>query len=193
MALYDLADPAVPLPTQMVVDTSFLLALRPGDDNPHAEAARRFVRRMGEQITSYNLVAWLPLPVLQECYHVILANGLRHTWQAMDGTTRPSNWLKMYKDRPELLKTCLPEIERFRQLLVAIPLTLVRPEDLVASTGVDPLEDRFHHFISAYHLLPHDALILSEAERLRVLAVVTLDQDWRRVATFEIYTCLNGT
>ena len=147
---------------------------------------------MSEQIADYSLVAWLPLPVLQECYHIILANGLRHAWQMMNPAARPLNWLKAYKDHPDLLEACLPELQRFRQLLAAIPLTPVRPEDLTASTGDEPLEERMHHFVSAYHLLPQDALILSEAERLRVPAVVTLDQDWYRVPTFDIYTCPSG-
>jgi len=43
------------------------------------------------------------------------------------------------------------------------------------------------HFITAYYLLPHDALILAEAERLGVTAIATLDSDWRRVAEFDIY------
>jgi predicted nucleic acid-binding protein len=190
MALHDLSDPAVLLPVQLVVDTSLLLALRPGDDNPNAAAARAFVRRMGEQIAMCELVAWLLLPVLQECYHVILANGLRRIWEAMDAASRPPNWLKAYKDRPDLLESCLPELLRFRELLAAIPLTPVRPEDLAASTTAEPLEDRIRHFITAYHLLPQDALILAEAERLGVLAVATLDQDWRRAALFDVYTCL---
>jgi predicted nucleic acid-binding protein len=46
-------------------------------------------------------------------------------------------------------------------------------------------------FATAYYLLPQDALILAEAERLGVLAVATLDQDWRRAAAFDVYTCLN--
>jgi predicted nucleic acid-binding protein len=47
-----------------------------------------------------------------------------------------------------------------------------------------------HYFITTYHLLSQDALILAEAERLGVMAVATLDQDWRRVVQFDIYTCL---
>jgi hypothetical protein len=38
MALRDLADPTITLPPQLVFDTSFLLALRPGDDNPYTES-----------------------------------------------------------------------------------------------------------------------------------------------------------
>jgi predicted nucleic acid-binding protein len=46
------------------------------------------------------------------------------------------------------------------------------------------------HFITAYYLLPQDALILAEAERIGVSAVATLDSDWRRVKEFDIYTVL---
>lgn len=190
MALYDLADPAIPLPQQLVIDTSVLLALRPADDNPHAVAARAFIRHIGERIADYEMVAWLPLPVLQECYHVILANGMRRIWRAMDRAIRPPNWLKAYKDQPDLLQTCTSELARFRELLAAIPLTPVRPADLVTSTVAEPLEKRMRHFITAYHLLPQDALILAHAERLGVRAVATLDRDWRRASVFDVYTCL---
>jgi len=189
MALHDLSDPSIPLPAQLVVDTSLLLALRPGDDNPNAAAARAFIRRVGEQIIACELVAWLPLPVLQECYHVILANGLRRIWEALDAANRPANWLKAYKDRPHLLEACLPELIRFRELLAAIPLTPVRLEDLTTPAMAESLEERMQHFITGYHLLPQDALILAEAERLGVPAVATLDRDWRRVTLFDVYTC----
>ena len=190
MALYDLADPTIRLPQQLVVDTSLLLALRPTDDNPHTAAAQAFVRRMGERVTNYEMVAWLPLPVLQECYHVILANGLRRIWEAMDSTTRPPNWLKAYKNQPDLLQTCAPELIRFRELLAAVPMTPVTPENLAGPVATEPLEKRMHHFITNYHLLPQDALILAQAERLGVHSVATLDRDWRRASAFDVYTCL---
>jgi predicted nucleic acid-binding protein len=59
---------------------------------------------------------------------------------------------------------------------------------LDTSHAPQPLEERVRHFIIAYYLLPQDALILAEAERLGVRAIVTLDSDWRRVAEFDIYT-----
>jgi predicted nucleic acid-binding protein len=52
------------------------------------------------------------------------------------------------------------------------------------------LDDWMRHFITAYHLLPQDALILGEAARLGVAAVATLDTDWHRVAEFDIYAVL---
>ncbi len=66
MALYNLADPATSLPGQLVLDSSLLLALRKGDDNPKAQAAHDFIRRLGQRIADRRTVAWLLLPVLQE-------------------------------------------------------------------------------------------------------------------------------
>lgn len=104
MALYDLADPAVTLPQQLVIDSSLLLALRPGDDNPSAVAAQAFVRRLRTHIAAFEVVAWVPLPVLQECYHIILTHHLRRAWESLDPTVRLPNWLAMYKHQPELLR-----------------------------------------------------------------------------------------
>lgn len=188
MALYDFTDPAIPLPSQIVVDSSLLLAIRSGDDNPYRLAVRSFVGRLRERIAAYQMVVWLPMPVLQECYHVILANSLRRTWAAMDPLDRPPSWLVMYKRQPEWLRVAFPELVEFRRILAAIPLTPVQPEDLAAPGGRIPLEDRLHYFITAYLLLPQDALILAEAERLGVTAVATLDRDWWRVAEFDVYT-----
>ncbi len=59
--------------------------------------------------------------------------------------------------------------------------------DLADSTTLLPLEDRLRHFITGYWLLPQDALILAEAERPGVRAVVSFDSDWRRFAGVDIY------
>lgn len=188
MALFDLAEPDAPLPIQIVFDSSFLLALRPADDNPQAAVVQAFARRLRPYIAAIELVAWLVIPVLQECYHIILTGSLRHAWQALDPTTRPANWLALYKRHPAMLKTGLVEIERFDTLLATYPITLAQPHDLVHGPPTSALDERLRHFITTYHLLPQDALILAEAERLGVSAVATLDSDWRRVAEFDIYT-----
>ena len=188
MAVFDFSDPSIVLPAQIVVDSSLLLALRADDDNPHAEAARAFTQRMAEQIAALTLVAWVPLPVLQECYHTILAAGIRRAWQAMDPSRRPPNWLAAYKRKPELLKAAFPEMAEFARLLTSIPFTPLRPEDLAESATRETLDDRMRHFIVRYHLLPQDALILAHAERLGVRAVATLDRDWCRAKAFHVYT-----
>lgn len=191
MALYNLADPTTALPSQLVLDSSLLLALRKGDDNPQAITAYRFIKALGAQVAAQRTVAWLLMPVLQECYHVILSRSLRRSWEAMVPESRPPNWLAAYKRRPELLAAGFADLQSFDQILAAIPLMPVQPGDLDTAYLTQPLDDRIRHFITTYYLLPQDALILAQAERLGVMAVATLDGDWQRVAEFDIYTALD--
>ncbi|HOU15409.1 MAG TPA: PIN domain-containing protein [Anaerolineae bacterium] len=190
MALHNLADPTVPLPQQLVIDSSLLLALRSGDDNPYAEAAQAFVRRLRPHIAAFEIAAWVTLSALQECYHIILTRHLRRVWESLDSAVRLPNWLAMYKRQPERLQDGYADLTRFDDLLAAIPLTLVQPEDLKAEGFAEPLPERLRYFITTYHLLPQDAMILAEAERLGVKVVVTLDGDWQRVTEFDVYTVL---
>ena len=78
----------------------------------------------------------------------------------------------------------------FDEILASIPVTPVFPRDFDNAHSSNSLEKRMLHFITAYYLLPQDALILAEAERIGVSAVATLDSDWRRVKEFDIYTVL---
>lgn len=103
MPILDLAKEAVPLPMQLVLDTSLLLACREGDDNPFSQAAQKFIRRLGERIAEYQMVVWLLCPVLQECYQIILSQSLRRSWAALPSDKRPPNWLAAYKHQPDLL------------------------------------------------------------------------------------------
>ncbi len=187
MALYDLAD-LRSAPSQLVLDSSLLLALRKGDDNPQAKVVHRFIGWLGQQIVDQQTVAWLLPCVLQECYHVILSRGIRRAWEAMPPATRPANWLAAYKRQPELLAAGFADLTSFDDILAAIPITPAQPRDLDTTRVVQTLEDRVRHFITARYLLPQDALILAGAERLGVTAVATLDSDWRRVTEFDIYT-----
>lgn len=190
MPLYDLVD-VRSAPSQLVLDSSLLLALRTGDDNPQAAVAHRFVGWLGQQIIDRRAAAWMLPSVLQECYHVILSRAVRRAWEAMPAATRPANWLAAYKRQPELLATGFADLASFDEILAAIPVTLAQPRDLdmvPASQALEALEVRLRYFITTYYLLPQDALILAEAERLGVSAVATLDSDWRRVTEFDVYT-----
>lgn len=188
MSILDLGNEEVPLPAHIVLDTSLLLACREGDDNPCSKAAKKFIQRLGQQIGEYHMVAWLLCPVLQECYHIILSQSLRLSWAALPSDERPPNWLAAYKHQPDLLTAGFADMADFDDILAAIPLTPAQPEDLKAAAMAYPLEERIRYFITAYYLLPQDALILAEAEHLGVTAVATLDRDWHRVKEFDIYT-----
>lgn len=188
MPLYDLSDQNIALPEQFVPDSSLLLALRHGDDNPNALAAYRFIERLGQEIAAFKTIVWLPTSVLQECYHIILSRSLRRAWAEMPAKTRPPNWLMAYKQQPDLLITGLADLDTFDQILAAIPVTPVNPDMLKPERSSSLLGERMRHYITSYYLLPQDALILAEAERIGVRAVATLDSDWRRVTEFDIYT-----
>jgi predicted nucleic acid-binding protein len=188
MALYDLTDPNVTLPMQLVADSSLLLALRTGDDNPNAEAAYRFIERIGKEIADRKTILWLLTAVLQECYHIILSRSLRRSWAAMEPSVRPANWLAAYKQQPSLLAAGFVDLTTFDEILASIPITPAPTERLETQSGGRSLDDWMRHFITAYHLLPQDALILAQAVRLGATAVATLDSDWRRVTEFDIYT-----
>ena len=59
MTLYDLADLAASPPSQLVLDSSLLLAMRNGDDNPRAAAAHLLMELLGRQIAEDQTVAGL--------------------------------------------------------------------------------------------------------------------------------------
>jgi len=71
MAVYDLADPDAPLPPQMVFDSSFLLALRPADDNPQAAAIQAFVRPLRPYIRRL-LWSWIMGQVASDLIRCII-------------------------------------------------------------------------------------------------------------------------
>jgi len=99
MGILELGNEEVPLPVEIVLDTSLLLACREGDDNPCSKAAKKFIQRLGQQIGDYQMVAWLLIPVLQECYHIILSRSLRRSWAALPPNRRPPNWLAISSSR----------------------------------------------------------------------------------------------
>lgn len=187
MALVNLDGPGS-VPSQLVIDSSLLLALRKGDDNRSAAAAHRFIGSLGQQVLDRQTVAWLLPSVLQECYHVILSRAIRRAWEALPSATRPASWLAAYKHQPELLAIGFGDLTSFDAILAAIPMTPAQPGDLDTVDVPQTLAERLRYYIITYNLLPQDALILAEAERLGVSAVATLDSDWRRVAEFDIYT-----
>jgi len=80
--------------------------------------------------------------------------------------------LAAYKRQPELIAAGFDNLTSFGDILAAIPLTPAQPNDLLVTPDTQSLEDRMRHFITAYYLLPHDALILAEAERLGVTAIL---------------------
>jgi hypothetical protein len=152
MTLYDLADANLSLPTQLVPDSSLLLALRSEDDNPNSLAAYRFIESVGREADRFNMVLWLPTPVLQECYHIILSRSLRRACAKLPPESRPPNWLAAYKQQPHLLAEGFADLEAFDEILASIPVT---PIDSIlggGERGVYSVIERMRYFIQTYYL-----------------------------------------
>ena len=132
MTLYDLADSNLSLPAQLIADCSLLLALRPEDDNPNSQAAYRFIESVGREADRFNTVLWLPTPVLQECYHIILSRCLRRVCANLPHESRPPDWLAAYKQQPHLLAEGFADLEAFDEILASIPVT---PIDSILGGG----------------------------------------------------------
>jgi predicted nucleic acid-binding protein len=181
--LVNLADSQVPLPDTLVVDASLLLVLRRGSCHPHRVAARTFLRRVGNECLNGNMLCLAPTLVLEECYFKIIQAHIERNKPARQ------TWHQYYKNNPQVIQQCVIHITTFHRFVMAIPVTIVTPEDLALRQPSNTLEDRMRHFISTSNLLPKDAYILAVAERLGVDSVATLDRDWQRAAQFTVYTC----
>lgn len=183
MPTVNLADPHAPLPDYLVVDASLLLVLLSGSSHPHRAAATAFLHRVGNECLNGNMVCLAPTLVLEECYFKIIQWYIKKRLAS-------ASWHQYYKKKPQVIQQCIARITAFHQLVAALPVAIVTPEDLALTQPTNTLEERMRHFISAYNLLPKDAYILAVAERLGVDDVATLDHDWKRASTqFTVYTC----
>jgi len=180
----NIANTRAALPETLIVDASLLLVLQSTSRHTHQAVARAFLRRVGNECLSGNMLCLAPTLVLEECYFKIIQFYIeRH---------RPAGWTwhRYYKSNPQIIQQCIAHITAFHQLVTAIPIAIVSPEDLALTEPSYPLEERMRHFISASNLLPKDAYILAVAERLGVDGIATLDGDWRRAQQFfTVYTC----
>jgi predicted nucleic acid-binding protein len=180
----NLADTRAALPEILIVDASLLLVLRSGSRHTHQVVARAFLHRVGNECLNGSMFCLAPTLVLEECYFKIIQAHLERNRPA--GQT----WHQYYKNNPQVIQQCVAHITTFYQLVMAIPITIVSPEDLALTQPNHTLEERMRHFISTSNLLPKDAYILAVAERLGVDSVATLDRDWQRVQQFfTVYTC----
>jgi hypothetical protein len=80
-------------------------------------------------------------------------------------------------------------IKQLYQALTVFPIEITEPEDLaVLPKGRAPsLSVRIGEFINQFSVLPKDATIFSEAERLGIRTVATLGSDWSRADGFTVF------
>lgn len=202
-SILDLAFPGILLPLTIIVDSNLIVArfLRSYYHTPHhleAERAAQFFRLLG----STNCVGLVTSTVANEVFHLALKARYRFElpkYQAALSAyappqpgrqrTRKFAWLDLYKLTPTIAQDLEDDLLALRRRLLETGLLFVQPNDLAPLPLDRTIEEETISLITRYGLDSNDAAILSDARRLRVPAIATLDRDLQRAqADFDIYT-----
>ena len=182
--LVDIADASFSLPEFIVLDASLVLELRPGSTTGHTRhiLATNFLTRLSSAAQGGSVKTILPLLAFEECYFKLCQWTLRPL--CGPGIT----WHEYYKRNPNALAGAVPRLRTFHRILLAFPMEITEPEDTaIQPRGRAPIRsNRIGEFIDRFSVLPRDATILSEAERLGINTVATLDGDWKRATGFTV-------
>ena len=186
--LINIDDPNIQFPEFIVLDASIVLELRPRPSrHKYHNSAVNFFRRLQPLAINGQVMPLLPLLALEECYfkicQAIILNFIANN-KIQD------KWHKYYKQNPQIIQNSIQDLQTFYNILRTFPIVIVEPEDLaVLPIGTKPrLADKMKDFINEYLILPKDATILGNAERLGIDTVVTLDSDWIRADGFTVIT-----
>ncbi|MFW6042527.1 MAG: hypothetical protein ACOC9C_02470 [Chloroflexota bacterium] len=179
--LHDMADPRIPLPDFLVLDASVILRLHPHLTHRYQTVAQNFLTRAQRSARRNEVLLLLPYLALEECYFNICKFVLQ------DICGQGNYWHEYYKNNPHQLSQAYPQLAHLRQILRSFPMKILEPDDLVASSPAPVrLSTRMLEFVRDFQVLPKDAAILAEAERVGAHTVATLDADWSRADGFDV-------
>ena len=178
-----MGDPNTPLPDCLVVDTSLLLALITPQSRPSHVTGVAFLNKIAPIARNYELLILVPVLVIEECFYKLIQ------WYYLSQGYTSRNWHSDgYKQNPHLITNVLPQLRSFHQDVKNFPITIVGPDDLIATvaSATPTLDELLLANIDAFQILPKDAYIFAEAQRLWVDTVATLDGDWNRADGFTV-------
>lgn len=195
-SVFDLAQPGASIPPIVIVDTNviveYLLAsfLNP-TATPAAHVAQFFI-----DLIAGNGIGIVTPTAFTEFVHVLVRAKYRHEYGRMAPTDRNAryaspvrSWADLDKQDPAILQAFLPDLERFRRLLIANGLFFVSPWELGPIASGRRYDVELVNLVGAYGLDSNDVAILLEAQRLGVPEIVSLDADMQRAqADFNVYT-----
>ena len=188
--LRDIRDPNVPLPEFIVLDTSLILELHPvsSSANSNHTLAVNFLNRLRSEARQARVKPFLPLLAFEECYFKICQLILT----AYGKNAGNMKWHDYYKQYPLTVRSVYPVLMQLYQTLLSFPIEITEPEDLaIRPKGREPLlSARIGDLINQFAVLPKDATILADAERLGIYTVATLDRDWSRADGFTVFAPL---
>ena len=195
-SVVDLSQPGSSVPSIVIVDTNVIVEyLLATFLNPAATPAAH-VTQFFTDLAAGNDIGIVTPTVFTEFVHVLVRTRYRHEYgrmTALDRNTKYARsvrgWADLYKQDPAILHAFLPDLERFRRLLIANRLLLVSPDKLGPIASGRSHDEELVHLIGDYGLDSSDAALLLEAHRLGVTDIVSLDADMQRAqAGFTVYT-----
>jgi len=172
----DIADPTIVLPEIILIDTSLLLRWRHQNTSVTA-----FIARLATAALAGQLLIVVPLIVFEEACFKLVQNyyinlNLGH-WER-DG----------YKKQPTLLLPFWSKLKQLEQAILHLPAVITGPDDLiVSSVGTTPMHTQLLMNIRQHLLLPKDALIVAEADRLGIRDIATTDRDFDSLSNYTVY------
>jgi predicted nucleic acid-binding protein len=170
----------------IIIDTSLLLELVPSmPTHPHHEIAVSFLNRLRSAALRGDVIPIIPYLVLEEFYFKIC-------WVYLRSAAGQDPWKQYYKQNPQCISATIHPvlIEQYHQLQ-AFPMIILEPEDLSANPGPPTIADCMTDYIRQFNILPKDATILSEARRVGIFHVATLDRDFERADGFTVFLPMN--
>ncbi len=185
--LLDINDPSIPFPEFLVLDASVVLELTPDPrkSHPHHTLAVNFLNRLRLAAQQELVKPILPLLAFEECYFKLCKRVLTE-YGRLAGI---HNWEAYYKSNPVVIRSIHPLLAKLYTDLLAFPIEISEPEDLAMyPKGREPLlSARLGELVNRFAVLPKDATIFCEAERLGIYTAATLDSDWSRADGFTIF------
>jgi hypothetical protein len=184
--LLNISDSTIPLPEFLILDASLVLELTPDPAQPHKHhtLAVNFIHRLRVATQTGNVKPILPLLAFEECCFK-LSKRILTAYGHLNGVP----WHIYYKENPLSIRSVHPLLLQLQQMLLAFPIEITEPEDLaiLPKGSVASLSARMGDLINQFAILPKDATIFSEAERLGIFTVATLDSDWSRADGFTVF------
>lgn len=196
-SVVDLTDPAIPLPDLIVVDTNIIVE-RFGTSfgyQPHLAYGPR-VHDFFQRLSRSNATGIVTPAMYVELAHVLVKFWYRsllgRNKAAMTQQFGPlSSWKELYKRDPGILQGMRSDFSLLSQQMAANGIRSVDSKELNPVPSGNPSDQELVEIMCRYGLDSTDAMILSDAERIPVLEIATLDADLLRAqADFTIYTWL---
>lgn len=196
-SLIDLDQRNVPIPAPVVIDTNVVVALLlissppPSVQSQQAEDFFARLLRTDQQVilTPTAFSEFVHIAITSHYRSVFHREGRAALSRRHDAIIRDGR--DLFKHDPSILQRHAVNLAHLRESLIAANVVIIDPEQLAPIASGRTHQQELLHVVSHYGVDTSDALILMEASRLGVRAIVTMDQDMQRArADFDIHTWL---